>query len=53
MKEIAAHHLEDIRAKIVDLRKLERLLATTIAKCSGKKVPDCPVIDILDTQRAK
>jgi MerR family transcriptional regulator, mercuric resistance operon regulatory protein len=48
VREIAAHHLEDIRAKIVDLRKLERLLATTIAKCSGKKVPDCPMIDILD-----
>ena len=48
VREIAAHHLEDIRTKIVDLRKLERLLATTIAKCSGKKVPDCPVIDILD-----
>jgi MerR family mercuric resistance operon transcriptional regulator len=48
VKEIAALHLQDIRAKIVDLRKLERLLATTIAKCSGKKAPDCPVIDILD-----
>jgi MerR family transcriptional regulator, mercuric resistance operon regulatory protein len=48
VREIAAHHLEDIRAKIADLRKLERLLATTVAKCSGKKVPDCPVIDILD-----
>jgi MerR family mercuric resistance operon transcriptional regulator len=48
VREIAVHHLKDIRAKIVDLKKLERLLATTIAKCSGKKVPDCPVIDILD-----
>lgn len=48
VKEIATHHLDDIRAKIADLRKLERLLATTIAKCSGRKVPECPVIDILD-----
>jgi MerR family mercuric resistance operon transcriptional regulator len=48
VRKIAAHHLEDIRAKIVDLRKLEKLLATTIAKCSGRKVPDCPVIEILD-----
>ena len=47
VKQIAAHHLDDIRAKIADLRKLERLLASTIAKCSGRKVPDCPVIDIL------
>lgn len=47
VREIAAHHLDDIRAKIADLKKLERLLASTIAKCSGRKVPECPVIDIL------
>lgn len=50
VKEIAAHHLDDIRAKIADLKKLERLLAATIAKCSGRKVPECPVVDILDVQ---
>jgi MerR family mercuric resistance operon transcriptional regulator len=48
VREIAAHHLDDIRSKIADLRKLERLLAKTIAQCSGNKVPDCPVPDILD-----
>lgn len=50
VKEIASHHLREIRAKIADLRKLERLLASTIAKCSGGKAPDCPVIDILDSR---
>jgi MerR family mercuric resistance operon transcriptional regulator len=49
VRTIAARHLEEVRAKIADLRKLERLLAKTIAKCSGRRVPDCPVIDILDT----
>ncbi len=52
VRKIAAHHLDDIRAKIADLRKLERLLAKTIARCSGKRVPDCPVIEILDVRRA-
>src|SRR5882724_1394257 len=52
VRQIAAHHLDDIRAKIADLRKLERLLANTIAQCSGTTAPDCPVLDILDTQRA-
>ena len=42
VKEIAAHHLQDIRAKISDLAKLERLLAKTISRCSGNRVPDCP-----------
>ncbi len=53
VREIAAHHLDDIRAKLSDLRKLERLLAKTVARCSGKTAPDCPVLDILDIQRSK
>jgi MerR family transcriptional regulator, mercuric resistance operon regulatory protein len=53
VKEVAAHHLRDIRAKMVDLAKLERLLAKTIARCSGNRVPDCPVLDILDVKRPK
>ena len=53
VREIAAHHLEDIRAKLGDLKKLERLLAKTVARCSGKTAPDCPVFDILDIQRSK
>src|SRR5229473_6663597 len=34
VKEIAAHHLDDIRARLSDLKKLERLLAKTVARCS-------------------
>jgi MerR family transcriptional regulator, mercuric resistance operon regulatory protein len=50
VREIAAHHLARIRTKIVDLRKLENLLAGTVAKCSGRRVPECPVIDVLDVR---
>src|SRR5712671_3163986 len=53
VREIAAHHLEDIRAKLADLKKLERLLARTVARCSGKVAPDCPVLDILDVGRGR
>jgi MerR family mercuric resistance operon transcriptional regulator len=53
VREIAAHHLKDIRAKLDDLTKLERLLAKTVARCSGKTAPDCPVLDILDIRRPK
>jgi len=52
VREIAAHHLADIRTKIADLRRLERLLTKTIAQCSGRRVPDCPVVDILDVRRS-
>ena len=53
VRDIASHHLDDIRAKIADLRKLERLLAKTVAQCTGTMAPDCPVLDILDVRRCK
>lgn len=53
VRKIAAHHLEDIRSKISDLRKLERLLDKTVAQCTGTTAPDCPVLEILDTRRAR
>jgi MerR family mercuric resistance operon transcriptional regulator len=52
VREIAAHHLDDIRTKIADLRKMERLLSKTVAQCTGTTAPDCPVLDILDTRRS-
>jgi len=52
VREIAAHHLEDIRAKLSDLKKLEGLLARTVARCSGKMAHNCPVLDILDIERS-
>jgi MerR family mercuric resistance operon transcriptional regulator len=53
VRDVASHHLDDIRAKITDLRKLERLLAKTVAQCTGTTAPICPVLDILDIQRSK
>ena len=52
VRAIAEHHLEGIRAKLRDLRKLERLLARTVVRCSGRTAPECPVLDILDIQRS-
>jgi MerR family mercuric resistance operon transcriptional regulator len=53
VRDIASHHLDDIRAKIADLRKLERLLAKTVAKCTGTTAPDCPILDFLDVRRPR
>ena len=53
VRDIALDHLNDIRAKITDLRKLERLLAKTVAKCTGTTAFECPVLDILDVQGEK
>lgn len=40
-------HLADVRAKIADLRRIERVLADTAAQCSGADVPDCPILEAL------
>lgn len=53
VRKIATHHLEEVRSKVADLKKLERLLAKTVARCSGNTVPDCPVLDILDVRRSR
>lgn len=51
VRDMTLHHLADVRAKIADLRRLERILADTVAACSGDLVPDCPVIDALVGRR--
>lgn len=40
-------HLVDIRARIADLRRIERVLRDTAARCSGERVPECPILETL------
>jgi MerR family mercuric resistance operon transcriptional regulator len=40
-------HVADIRSKIADLRRLERVMTDIASRCSGKRVPDCPIVDAL------
>ena len=37
----------------VQLLSPERLLTKTVAQCSGRMVPNCPVLDFLDARRPK
>ncbi|MDP1749192.1 MAG: helix-turn-helix domain-containing protein [Reyranella sp.] len=46
-KEIAEAHLEEVRAKLVDLRQMERVLAATVKACGRGAVPDCPLLGSL------
>jgi len=47
VKERTEHHLINVRAKIADLKRIEEVLAGTVAKCTGDNVPECPVLDAL------
>jgi Cu(I)-responsive transcriptional regulator len=40
-------HISEVRAKIADLQGIEKVLVETATQCSGKDVPDCPVLDAL------
>lgn len=47
VKNLTDRHLESIRGKISDLRRLEKTLAKMSSQCDGGSVPECPVIDAL------
>ena len=48
VRNIAAHNLEQVRAKLADLVEIERLLAMTIDDCSGRPDAECAVIDMIE-----
>lgn len=48
VKEKTEAHLAQVRAKIADLRRIETVLATTAARCTGADVPECAVLDALE-----
>lgn len=45
----AETHLTDVRAKIADLKRIERVLFAAVRRCSGKKVPECPILEALSS----
>ena len=47
VRELAARHLADVRAKIADLRAMARVLADAVRRCDAGEVPGCPLIDTL------
>lgn len=47
VKERTERHLADVRAKIADLKRIERVLADMAGQCSGDDMPDCPVLEAL------
>jgi MerR family transcriptional regulator, mercuric resistance operon regulatory protein len=45
--DIGVVHLADVRAKIRDLRRMERVLATMVRACAQGTMPTCPLLDAL------
>lgn len=53
VRDIAQRHLDHVRIKIADLVSIERLLASTIERCSGGRGPACPVVDLIEDGGAR
>jgi len=49
VRHLAANHLRDVRAKIADLRAMERVLADAVRRCDEGESASCPLIDALSS----
>src|SRR5271163_999809 len=47
VRELAVGHLADVRAKIADLRAMERALVHAVRRCDAGEPAGCPLIDAL------
>jgi MerR family transcriptional regulator, mercuric resistance operon regulatory protein len=47
VRQLAARHLADIRAKIADLRAMARVLSDAVRRCDAGELRGCPLIDAL------
>jgi MerR family mercuric resistance operon transcriptional regulator len=47
VKSVTLDHLGDVKRKLTDLRKIERVLSVMADSCAGNKTPDCPIVEVL------
>lgn len=53
VRTLAASQLKDVRTRIVDLRRMERVLANSVRACDARQDSGCPLIQTLYTERAR
>jgi MerR family mercuric resistance operon transcriptional regulator len=51
VRDLTLGHLEEIRRKIADLKRLKRVMEEMAAQCSGERAPECAIIDALFDMR--
>lgn len=47
VKTLTLQHVDEVRCRITDLKKMERALRGMARRCAGGEASDCPVIDAL------
>lgn len=53
VREIAATHLAEVRAKVADLNAMELVLADAVRRCDAGETPGCPLIGVLASGPAR
>lgn len=48
--KIAVEHLADVRAKLADLSRMEKVLAGMVQECARGTMPECPLLVTLATR---
>lgn len=51
VKARAEAHLAEVRTKIGDLQRIEKVLTATATACSDNSVPECPILEVLSSSR--
>lgn len=47
VRDLAAAHLKDVRARIADLKRMERVLRESVCACDTGQATGCPLIQAL------
>jgi MerR family mercuric resistance operon transcriptional regulator len=47
VRKMTLDHAAEARRKIADLQRLERALTDLAGQCTGEKVPECPIVEVL------
>lgn len=47
VRNLAASHLKDVRVRIADLKRMERVLADSVRACDAGQDPGCPLVEAL------
>jgi hypothetical protein len=53
VRTLAAAHLADVRARIADLRSMERILALAVRQCDAGQPATCPLIALRRTEEPR
>jgi MerR family mercuric resistance operon transcriptional regulator len=51
VRELATAHLGEVRTKLADLRRMERMLSDLVRSCEGRRVPECLLLEALAAPR--